>query len=495
MFKREKKQKEARKGNNRWADDEDDIPNPNSTNNSNKNHTVPSFIKKPNYSNSNATFNQPNNNNNYQPSSNRPQKDTRFALEKKLIDDILQPTGIKVKPDEKLMVDFCRRAKNLDRTLIYSYLMEKLSPYKSYIGNTEKINTLIKCLYLISYIIDSKIEDLFEVFSDNQQIFIDIKSTLGNNRKISELTEQILQFLGVESNQGNESNDYQNFESGKDNDKILQNNDSNINKTNTNLLDFGDQNNNNNGNNNTGNINLLEDIFQNDGNNNNINQQSNNKGNDLLGDIFGNNNQNPINNNQSNNNNNNIFPMDIFGVPSQNPNQNNQNSFFDNINTQNISQNQNNNQTHNQSKGFNFIKKSDSSNINNGNETKPQAKKGFSFIKQTNNSNNITNLNQITNENKLMTNDLNNIFNNNSQPSSQQQNMNNDINFNNNSNQLENIFNMQSTNNSQENKIPTLIAQKPEFNINQVYQNTTSLQQGMKANDPFNFVDDLFKKK
>ena len=495
MFKREKKQKEARKGNNRWADDEDDIPNPNSTNNSNKNHTVPSFIKKPNYSNSNTTFNQPNNNNNnYQPSSNRPQKDTRFALEKKLIDDILQPTGIKVKPDEKLMVDFCRRAKNLDRTLIYSYLMEKLSPYKSYIGNTEKINTLIKCLYLISYIIDSKIEDLFEVFSDNQQIFIDIKSTLGNNRKISELTEQILQFLGVESNQGNESNDYQNFESGKDNDKILQNNDSNINKTNTNLLDFGDQNNNNNGNNNTGNINLLEDIFQNDGNNNNINQQSNNKGNDLLGDIFGNNNQNPINNNQSNNNNNNIFPMDIFGVPSQNPNQNNQNSFFDNINTQNISQNQNNNQTHNQSK-FNFIKKSDSSNINNGNETKPQAKKGFPFIKQTNNSNNNTNLNQITNENKLMTNDLNNIFNNNSQPSSQQQNMNKDINFNNNSNQLENIFNMQSTNNSQENKIPTLIAQKPEFNINQVYQNTTSLQQGMKANDPFNFVDDLFKKK
>ena len=150
MFKKQKKNEQARKGNNRWADDDDDVPNPNSTNNSNNNHPVPSFIKKPNYSNSNTTFNQQRNNNNYQPNSNRPQKDTRFALEKKLIDDILQPTGIKVKPDEKLMVDFCRRAKNLDRTLIYSYLMEKISPYKSYIGNTEKINTLIKCLYLIS---------------------------------------------------------------------------------------------------------------------------------------------------------------------------------------------------------------------------------------------------------------------------------------------------------------------------------------------------------
>ena len=488
MFKKQSQRQQARKGNNRWADDEDDTQN--SNNNSNKNHPVPSFIKKTSYSNSNTTFNQPQNNtNNYQPSSSsiRPPKDTRFALEKKLIDDILQPTGIKVKPDEKLMVDFCRRAKNLDRTLIYSYLMEKISPYKTFVGNTEKINTLIKCLYLISYIVDSKIEDLFEVFSDNQQIFIDIKSTLGNNRKISELTEQILEFLGVESNQGNEVNDYQNFESGKANDKILQNNESNVNQANTNLLDFGDQNDNN-GNNNTGNINLLDDIFPNEGNNNNINQQQNNKSNDLFGDIFGNSNPNPVNNNQTNNNN---FPMDIFGGNSQNQKQNNQNSFFDNntnnLNTPNIINNQNNNQTSAQPKGFNFIKKSDSSNINNGNENKPQAKKGFSFIKQANNSNNNINANAMS-QNKLMNNDLNDIFNNNSQPSNQQQNFNN-------TNQLDNIFSMQTTNNNQENKIPTLVAQKPEFNLNQVYQNTTSLQQGNKANDPFNFVDDLFKKK
>ena len=485
MFKKQSQRQQARKGNNRWADDEDDAQN--SNNNSNKNHPVPSFIKKTSYTNSNTTFNQPQNNtNNYQPnsSSNRPQKDTRFALEKKLIDDILQPTGIKVKPDEKLMVDFCRRAKNLDRTLIYSYLMEKISPYKTFVDNTEKINTLIKCLYLISYIVDSKIEDLFEVFSDNQQIFIDIKSTLGNNKKISELTEQILEFLGVESNQGNEVNDYQNFESSKANDKILQHNESNANQANTNLLDFGEQNNNN-GNNNTGNINLLDDIFSNESNNNIILQQNNNS-NDLFGGIFGSSNPNPVNNNQTNNNN---FPMDIFG--GNNQNQNNQNSFFDNIannvNTPNIINNQNNNQTPAQPKGFNFIKKSDSSNINNGNENKPQAKKGFSFIKQAINSNNNINENSM-NQNKLMNNDLNDIFNNNSQPSNKQQNLNN-------SNQLDNIFSMQSTDNIQENKIPTLVAQKPEFNLNQVYQNTTSLQQGNKANDPFNFVDDLFKKK
>ena len=81
------------------------------------------------------------------------------------------------------------------------------------------------------------------------------------------------------------------------------------------------------------------------------------------------------------------------------------------------------------------------------------------------------------------------------QSSTQQQNFKQDYN---NINQLENVFNLQSNNNSnnnQEAKIPTLVAQKPEFNINQVYQNTTQLKQEIKANDPFNFVDDLLKKK
>ena len=233
MFKKQKQQQQARKGNNRWADDDDSNNAPTNKNNygngsnySHQSNNTPSFIKKSNYSNNNYSNNSYNNynqsrSNNYQPSSTRTiPKDTRFALEKKLIDDILQPTGIKIKPDEKLMIDFCRRAKNLDRTLIYSYLMEKISPYKTYIGNNEKINTLIKCLYLISYIVDSKIQDLFEVFMDNQHMFEDIKATLGQNRRVSELTDQILQLLGVEINQRT-GNDYQNFDNNNlNNNKI-----------------------------------------------------------------------------------------------------------------------------------------------------------------------------------------------------------------------------------------------------------------------------------
>ena len=151
--------------------------------------------------------------------------------------------------------------------------------------------------------------------------------------------------------------------------------------------------------------------------------------------------------------------------------------------------------TNKQPKGFIFIKKGHSQNINTENENK--SKKSFPFIKQANNSNNNQNSNQMKDK-KTISNDLNDIFNNVPQSSSHQQNVNQDFNFANNTNQLENIFNLQAdniSNNNQENKIPTLVAQKQEFNINQVYQNTTSFQQGSKANDPFNFVDDLFKKK
>ena len=366
MFKKHKHE-QTRKGNNRWADDEEDTSS-NIKNIPNKsNNNIPSFIKTSNYPNSNSTNNKPinNNSNNYQPSSNKPKKDTRFALEKKLIDDILQPTGIKVKPDEKLMVDFCRRAKNLDRTLIYSYLMEKISPYKSYIGNAEQTNMLIKCLYLIAYIIDSKIKDLFEVFSDNQQIFFDIKSSFINNKKINELTEQILQFLGVEVKNENDNNDYQNFENNDNNNNENEKNQKEIQATNNiNLLDFDSGDNNNNANHKTGNINLLEDIFQNNGNNNVNNQQLNNNSNDLLGGIFGNN-TNYINSNQNNINNN--FPLDLFDSSSQNINQNNnQNILIGNINQNdnNINSNNQNLNSNNKPKGFNFIKRNEQSNIN-----------------------------------------------------------------------------------------------------------------------------------
>ena len=108
-----------------------------------------------------------------------------------------------------------------------------------------------------------------------------------------------------------------------------------------------------------------------------------------------------------------------------------------------------------------------------------------------------------------MNNDLNNIFSNMPSNNNSQSNNNNTPNFNFvgntssniNTNQFENIFNIQSNNNNninlmnnQTSNIPSLIPEQPKFNIEQVYENTAQLKSGNKTNDPFNFVDDLLKK-
>ena len=61
-------------------------------------------------------------------------------------------------------------------------------------------------------------------------------------------------------------------------------------------------------------------------------------------------------------------------------------------------------------------------------------------------------------------------------------------------NNINNNDNVNLMNNQTTNNMPNLVPQQPQFNIEQVYQNTAQLKQGMKPNDPFNFVDDLLKK-
>ncbi len=60
-----------------------------------------------------------------------------------MIDDLLQPTGISVKPNETQLKELSRRAKNLDREIIFKLLMEKLNNYENMAeGNNLKILTV-----------------------------------------------------------------------------------------------------------------------------------------------------------------------------------------------------------------------------------------------------------------------------------------------------------------------------------------------------------------
>ena len=62
--------------------------------------------------------------------------------EQKLIDDLTLPTGISHKPNEKELKELSKRAKNLDRELIFRIILEKLMNYEN-MNDNKNIKTLI----------------------------------------------------------------------------------------------------------------------------------------------------------------------------------------------------------------------------------------------------------------------------------------------------------------------------------------------------------------
>ena len=451
MFK--KKNQQVRRAYGGWDDDD----NSSSTNNQSNNSNVPKFLKNQNqnpqnqYSSNNNTYTQKQNQNlNYNQNIRRENNQT-FDLEQKLFEDILQPTGISVKPDLKLLRDFCQRAQRLDKEKIINLIMERIVKYEVYVGGEASIKMFLKCLYLVEFIIDNQVNELYDGFSNQNELFENIKITYSNNKKVTDVINHILKML---YNQQNENS-----------------NQGNIQKGNANLLDIEDGSNNN-VNNNQGNTNLLEDIFS-GGSSNNTN------------------NNNIVNNFNLPYQNNNV----PFNIPTNNTNQ------------MPIMSNQTQQQTQ-QSNQFGFIKSQQGNQnlfINNQNpqNTQNTQKKGFSFIKNQQNTSNIPS--------QQANNDLNNIFQNIPQNQTTNQTNTNKTGFKfikKQDNALENVFNTQNINTNTNNNTfenidltkqnQTPIQQQPPqpiFNYQQVYENTEILNTKKKMNDPFNFVDDLLKPK
>ena len=451
MFK--KKNQQVRRAYGGWDDDD----NSSSTNNQSNNSNVPKFLKNQNqnpqnqYStNNNNSYSKQNQNLNYNQNIRRENNQT-FDLEQKLFEDILQPTGISVKPDLKLLRDFCQRAQRLDKEKIINLIMERIVKYEVYVGGEASIKMFLKCLYLVEFIIDNQVNELYDGFSNQNELFENIKITYSNNKKVTDVINHILKML---YNQQNENS-----------------NQGNIQKGNANLLDIEDGSNNN-VNNNQGNTNLLEDIFS-GGSSNNTN------------------NNNIVNNFNLPYQNNNV----PFNIPTNNTNQ------------IPIMSNQQQQQTQ-QSDQFGFIKSQQGNQnlfINNQNpqNTQNTQKKGFSFIKNQQNTSNIPS--------QQANNDLNNIFQNIPQNQTTNQTNTNKTGFKfikKQDNALENVFNTQNINTNTNNNTfenidltkqnQTPIQQQPPqpiFNYQQVYENTEILNTKKKMNDPFNFVDDLLKPK
>lgn len=69
--------------------------------------------------------------------------------ENKLVDDILQPTGITIKPSDSQINEFLKRLKSLDKKLIGKILYEKISNFENLSNQAEiKILTVIRIFFI-----------------------------------------------------------------------------------------------------------------------------------------------------------------------------------------------------------------------------------------------------------------------------------------------------------------------------------------------------------
>ena len=317
---------------------------------------------------------------------------------------------------------------------------------------------LAKCLYVVEYLIEDKVDELYQAFEERQEMFEDIYKVYYNNKKIGEVVKHILKMFGNE-NVSNINNNAYNVNVDNRNNEY-----NNQQQSNVNLLDIGDDDN--------ANMNMYVNSKPSEGNNNTI---------DLLDGIFG-----GSGNNNTNNNN-----------------------VTTNMGLNNVLEGNNNNGT-SQGKGFSFIKskssnvKTNNNNINIQQQNEPPKKKGFDFIKAKSSSN----------QQQVYNNDFNSLFSNNTQ--SQQQNPIDMFSQNNQTTPLSSIFNTSNNNTpinnetTQPNAMPTIDLtkitttynnnttsnpQQPSFNYDLVYQNTEVLKPKTNQNDPFNFVDEMIKPK
>ena len=113
-------------------------------------------------------------------------------LEKQLIDSILSTTGITAKPSDSQFKDYLSRVKSLNKDNINNLLHSKLVQF--YEDNDMK--GLQKCLYVIEFSINNKIDEVKQYFQNHSDLLMEMKENIQGNNKVAEIFNNILILLG-----------------------------------------------------------------------------------------------------------------------------------------------------------------------------------------------------------------------------------------------------------------------------------------------------------
>jgi hypothetical protein len=149
-------------------------------------------------------------------------KKNSFEMETKLIDDILKPTGVTIKPSDSQLNEFIRRIKNLNKEAVGKILMERIGNLGTPTEDQNQVKQLMKALYIVECILHKKIEGYQSLFSDQTILLISIENSFSNNKKLCEIANTILILLGERKPTVSSSN--QTISSSKNSNKPSNNN-------------------------------------------------------------------------------------------------------------------------------------------------------------------------------------------------------------------------------------------------------------------------------
>ncbi len=107
--------------------------------------------------------------------------------------------GVTIKPSEVILKDFIKRLRSLNKDIITDILFEKMNEFIE----SEDVKLLTKCLYMIEEILTNKIEGYEVIFKNKLELFENLLN--GDNKKIIELSNNIIATLSGSKNKSNKS--------------------------------------------------------------------------------------------------------------------------------------------------------------------------------------------------------------------------------------------------------------------------------------------------
>jgi hypothetical protein len=123
-------------------------------------------------------------------------KKQSFEYENKVIEDILRPSGVAVKPTDNQLNDFVKRVKTLNKDVVSRIIIDKIRSFENASNDQNLFKQFTRALYVVEWILVKKVEGYKDIFSEQISLFYPIETTFASDKKVTQIVNSILIQLG-----------------------------------------------------------------------------------------------------------------------------------------------------------------------------------------------------------------------------------------------------------------------------------------------------------